>query len=149
MLRRVVQALRVALVITGLSLLAVWPYSHYHCTIVSFPAAGFRLTAIQERLQIHAQRVSSETWSVRSLPLEGDSPAALAAFFEGPYYLPARYYYAHHNVAISFIAIPFWLLAFLCLAWPVTSFVIARRRRRGQGLPVEAKADSAVSTVDS
>jgi hypothetical protein len=45
--------------------------------------------------------------------------------------------------------IPLWLLAFLCLAWPVTSFVVARRRRRTRGFEVEAKADSAVSTVDS
>ena len=37
----------------------------------------------------------------------------------------------------SFIAsLPLWLLAFLCLAWPVTSFLLARRRR-GRGFPVE------------
>src|SRR5688500_6459776 len=36
-----------------------------------------------------------------------------------------------------FVRIPLWLLAFLCLAWPVTSFLLARRRR-GRGFPVEA-----------
>ena len=36
------------------------------------------------------------------------------------------------------LSIPLWLLAFLCLAWPVTSFVIARRRRRTRGFEVEA-----------
>jgi predicted acyltransferase len=39
-------------------------------------------------------------------------------------------------VAVS-ITIPLWLLAFLCLAWPVTSFVIARRRRGTRGFEVE------------
>jgi hypothetical protein len=31
---------------------------------------------------------------------------------------------------------PLWLLAFLCLAWPVTSFLLSRRRR-GRGFAVE------------
>src|SRR5688500_8267341 len=35
---------------------------------------------------------------------------------------------------------PLWLLAFLCLAWPVTSFLLARRRR-GRGFPVEVTSD--------
>src|SRR5687767_1174780 len=28
------------------------------------------------------------------------------------------------------VTIPLWLLAAVCLAWPVTSFIVARRRRR-------------------
>ena len=37
------------------------------------------------------------------------------------------------------IAIPLWLLAFICLAWPVTSFILARRRHK-RGFPVEPTA---------
>ena len=37
-------------------------------------------------------------------------------------------------------AIPLWLLAAICLAWPVTSFIIHRRRHK-RGFPVEP-ADS-------
>jgi hypothetical protein len=38
------------------------------------------------------------------------------------------------------LSIPLWLLAFLCLAWPVTSFLLARRRR-GRGFEVEMTND--------
>ena len=34
------------------------------------------------------------------------------------------------------VGIPLWLLAAICLAWPVTSFIVARRKRR-RGFPVE------------
>ena len=34
--------------------------------------------------------------------------------------------------------IPLWLLAAVCLAWPVTSLLV-QRRRRGRGFEVEAK----------
>ena len=34
-----------------------------------------------------------------------------------------------------FFTVPLWLLAAVCLAWPVTSFVV-RRRRRGRGFDV-------------
>jgi hypothetical protein len=43
---------------------------------------------------------------------------------------------------LTFLWLPLWLLAFLCLAWPVTSFLIARRKRKGRGFEVEAKAAS-------
>ena len=35
----------------------------------------------------------------------------------------------------TMLDIPLWLLAFLCLAWPVTSFIIHRRRHK-RGFPV-------------
>ena len=41
---------------------------------------------------------------------------------------------------LIFITIPIWLLAAICLAWPVTSFVIARRRH-WRGFPVEVTND--------
>jgi hypothetical protein len=36
------------------------------------------------------------------------------------------------------LVIPLWLLAFLCLAWPVTSFILARRKPK-RGFPIEPK----------
>ena len=38
------------------------------------------------------------------------------------------------------LRMPLWLLAAICLAWPVTSLLLARRRRKGRGFAVEAKA---------
>ena len=38
----------------------------------------------------------------------------------------------------SALYIPLWLLAFLCLAWPVAYFILARRRHK-RGFPVEPK----------
>ena len=43
----------------------------------------------------------------------------------------------------GYLVLPNWLLAAVCLAWPVTSFLIARRRRRGRGFAVEAAASGA------
>jgi hypothetical protein len=34
--------------------------------------------------------------------------------------------------------LPLWLLAAICLAWPVTSFILARRRHK-RGFPIEPK----------
>ena len=40
------------------------------------------------------------------------------------------------DVGTLMVYVPLWLPAVLCLAWPVTSFLLARRRRR-RGFPVE------------
>ena len=58
----------------------------------------------------------------------------------------AVFYYARPRYESSFspgfrmhqVSIPVWLLAVFCLAWPVTSFLV-RRRRRGRGFAVETK----------
>ena len=47
-----------------------------------------------------------------------------------------------------FISIPLWLLAAICLAWPVTSLLLARRRRKGRGFAVEPAADAAPPAID-
>ena len=39
----------------------------------------------------------------------------------------------------TYLSIPLWLLALICLAWPVTSFILARRKPK-RGFPVEPKA---------
>jgi hypothetical protein len=40
---------------------------------------------------------------------------------------------------------PLWLLAFLCLVWPVTSFIIARRRHK-RGFPVDQVATDSIAS---
>ena len=48
-----------------------------------------------------------------------------------------------------YVSVPLWLLALLCLAWPVTSFIIHRRRHK-RGFPVEPKgAGDSVNTSAS
>ncbi len=45
------------------------------------------------------------------------------------------------------VSVPLWLLAAVCLAWPVTSFIVARRRRRGRGFEVQAEVSDQKSEV--
>ncbi len=52
-----------------------------------------------------------------------------------PILFPSVWY--HPSIPLLNIRIPLWLLAALCLAWPVTSFIVGRRRRR-RGFAVEA-----------
>ena len=39
---------------------------------------------------------------------------------------------------LTSVRLPLWLLAAICLAWPVTSFIIHRRRHK-RGFPIEPK----------
>jgi hypothetical protein len=48
----------------------------------------------------------------------------------------------------TFYTIPLWLLSAICLAWPVTSFILARRKPK-RGFPVEPKAGGEASTPES
>jgi hypothetical protein len=64
------------------------------------------------------------------------------------YEAPGAFYVAREQYGpewISYVVrLPLWLLCAICLAWPVTSFVIARRRRKGRGFEVEARPGAAV-----
>ena len=46
------------------------------------------------------------------------------------------------------VRVPLWLLAAICLAWPVTSLLLARRRRKGRGFAVEPDPDAAPPVID-
>jgi hypothetical protein len=37
------------------------------------------------------------------------------------------------------LRLPLWLLAAICLAWPVTSLLLTRRRRKGRGFEIEVR----------
>ena len=42
------------------------------------------------------------------------------------------------------VIMPLWVPAFICLAWPVTSFILARRKSK-RGFPVEPKPPDAAA----
>ena len=46
--------------------------------------------------------------------------------------------YFYRGLDDCFIWVPLWVPAAICLAWPVTSFIIHRRRHK-RGFPVEPK----------
>jgi hypothetical protein len=46
------------------------------------------------------------------------------------------------------ITMPYPFVAGVCLAWPVTSLLLARRRRKGRGFAVEPAADAAPPAID-
>ena len=52
-------------------------------------------------------------------------------------------------ITTLWVSFPLWYLPALCLAWPVTSFILARRRRKGRGFEVEAKPGAAVPPPES
>jgi hypothetical protein len=45
------------------------------------------------------------------------------------------------------VSLPLWLLAAVCLVWPVTSLLLARRRK-GRRFAVEPAADAAPPAID-
>ena len=53
-----------------------------------------------------------------------------------------------HPVGQYYVSLPLWLLAFLCLAWPVISFLFARRRLRMRGFAVEPHSPPAAAGAD-
>ena len=49
---------------------------------------------------------------------------------------PRYLYYSDADTTTVVVGVPLWLLSLLCLAWPVSSFIIARRKQK-RGFPVE------------
>ena len=52
----------------------------------------------------------------------------------------------HRRLLGAVVEIPLWLLAFICLAWPGTSFILARRRRKARGFEVGARPGAGPGT---
>jgi hypothetical protein len=52
------------------------------------------------------------------------------------------------SIAEDDLSIPLWLLATICLAWPVTALLLARRRRKGRGFAVEPASGAAPPAID-
>src|SRR5688500_2791464 len=123
MLRRVARVLRVLLLGLGLLLLLWLPLSFVY-TLTVAPSENVLVAFNHGKLEAWAlpngvlqslsgvrlglRRATGLWWTLRDVFL---LPGVSASGFPG--------------YGIRFINIPLWLLAFLCLAWPVTSFVIA------------------------
>ena len=144
MLRRVVRALRVLLFLVGLLVLLWLPASFVFIftAIASLPGIDASLFTCRGQLGVRwydsdvPVSVYGQSWDVsidsQILPV----PWRLALW---PQHQTLDYTMSHYGrFTEHIVSIPLWLLATLCLAWPVTSFIIARRRR-GRGFEVEAK----------
>ena len=142
MLRRVTVNRPRGLLVVGVVLLLWWSVSYLFAVKVSSPWSFYK-TVVE----------LSEGLLVVAAPARGDSQA-LVAIARVSYSLSpsgaalyptwgTNQYLSNAGVAsVTWIAVPLWLLAFLCLAWPVTSFILARRRRKGRGFEVQT-ADTA------
>src|SRR5688572_174477 len=56
--------------------------------------------------------------------------------------------YVNFPAKVTTLRLPLWLLAAICLVWPVTSLLLARRRRKGRGFTVEAAGAAAPPAID-
>ena len=141
MLRRVTRVLRVLLFAIGLALLACLPLTFHFACAVHSPYTG-----------LFTQPGAVIAWHDTVLPTDWDAyfgPASPplsqgAAKLSNPT-LPVF----TTTVTTYYLGLPLWLLAFICLAWPVTSFILARRRRKGRGFEVEARPGAALPPPES
>lgn len=131
MFRRVARALRLLALGLGIMLIAWIPFSWLYAPGVS-----------NSRVALYLGNGALEMVFDRPFPEPGLS------FGVSGYSSATRRYsrglwatYEPNPTWGTTVSIPLWLLALLCLAWPVTSFIRARRRR-GRGFEVEAKAPS-------
>jgi hypothetical protein len=134
MLRRVVRILRAGALVAGIVLLLWWPLSYvarpYFDIGWPWPKTGValvdgRLFAVANETPLSSPR---PWYNLGLLPDREVAP-------ETSQLRPEWVNWSDPQRLRVLASIPFWLLASLCLAWPVTSFVIARRRRRGRGFP--------------
>src|SRR5688572_16630739 len=143
MCRHVARVLRLLLLIVGISMMVWYPFSwryvvgvgstwpkdrilvgssYGNATLTNFQSAG----GTKEGVTFEYRRLDRPT-----------SPTSL--------WVPS---YTHIDnmrawgFAYTAYTLPLWLLASLCLAWPVTSFILARWRGKGRGFAVEPAADA-------
>ena len=134
MLRRVARVLRVGLFVVALALVLWIPVSFmYHAWCVLPPTAANSIGFISERGAVFFYVVPDSFAGADGVHWGVEEGLSLL-FAESDPFLP-RVKTDQESILAT---VPLWLLAFLCLAWPVTSFVIARRRRRTRGFEVEA-----------
>jgi hypothetical protein len=143
MRRRVARVLRVGAFVLGLLVLGCLPASFFYS---AYAAVGSWYSGYG----IGAGGGWFVAWTAapdaggRTAPIDwAESRAWLNPYrgslseFDAPYWPPVHTLDGTH-VFLQFVKVPLWLLALICLAWPVTSFIIARRRHK-RGFPVEPK----------
>src|SRR5688500_15156224 len=135
MLRRVVRTLRVLLLVIGLGLLALWPVSGLFQITLESPWP-FEVTVLASRggevgMYFYAEVPAADR------PRPGFALYPLDEYS----WMPGRPGIARADLGplkVTEVTSPLWLIAAVCLGWPVTSLVV-RRRRRGRGFEVEGK----------
>jgi hypothetical protein len=134
--RRVIQALRITLVVLGFCVLALWPMSYVGMPVLRMPlpstngaAVAFErgIAMIGVDLAGPRHRRGVERVEASLSPLSDPSTRVPPTF-------DARW--SGGKIAA---ACPLWLLAAICLAWPVTSMLLARRGRKGRGFEIEVR----------
>jgi hypothetical protein len=144
MLRRVVRVLRVSLNVAGIVFLAASLLSHFVAveaqvhigrgplhTLVKGGLWRVEITQVTpapppQPAYIKVQAIPGNERDVFDIPgLRAGSGRYLMVGVRSERYWTLR--------------MPFWLLAVLCLAWPVTSLLLVRRRRKGRGFEIRMK----------
>ena len=151
MLRRVAPTVRVLLFVIGLALLLWLPVSYYSMIRTYSPwprACGLSSTHGAAYFYCHVELPLPPGVTVTrrmpdpSFPIVNFVATRDFRDFE-PWLIARDAWVPRYNVLPvwnrAVLRIPLWLLAAACLAWPVTSFLV-RRRRRGRGFEVETKA---------
>ena len=152
MLRRVARVLRVGLVVIGITVLLWLPFSLFFIagmswegSAVASEAGALRIWHIWDMEALEGVLATEFRADVgqRDASLLGDEESLVKDAL-----VPSV---SDRLVGFrdTLVTIPLWLLVVICLAWPVTSFIVARRRGKGRGFEVEAKAGDAVSPSDS
>src|SRR5688572_21687111 len=136
MLRRVTQVMRMLLLVLGSALMIWFPVSYFLLVVAALPrfgvTAGHGGFAIQwVRGQPPLYLFNDPEFTITRAPDDEGAPWGIL--------LPGWIKLEGPRFVVAILQIPFWLLAAVCLAWPVTSFLV-RRRRRGRGFEVETKA---------
>src|SRR5688572_15106528 len=161
MLRRVARLLRTVLLVLGLLLVAWLPISYLLVMRCDYSwndagiGKGISINVYRGCINVNCLYRSTDQLSHSYVNDTGGRPKVeferidrLYFFLRGAVW-PTWQRQVNPSHDVGFIWLPIWATAMLALAWPVTSFVIARRRRRGRGFEVEAVGGNAVSTVDS
>ena len=145
MLRRVVRTTRGLLMAIGLLLLLWLPASWFYWAGVASPllrtgvSSGNGGVKVALVFELPAEEYGPSAWAQRAPPR--------AMVGEEIWLLPQYEHVARPNIDMVVAELPLWLLAFICLAWPVTSFIVARRRHKARGFEVETKTPSEAPKV--
>jgi hypothetical protein len=160
MLWRVAQALRIVLLLTG-SLLLVWlpltwwfrlkllaPLPRGPVIATGFSRGEFHLALMPSWMDPTLVDSSVELSRIDAL---SSGSVERAKLHWDHVWLPlplGDVEWQWYSLDEIYLTLPLWFVSALCLAWPVTSLLV-RRRRRGRGFEVEAKGGDAVSAADS
>ena len=155
MLRRVAPALRVGLLCLGVLLAMCIPVSYFYWISVGVMGyAGLGVADGQAVSSHYRSKAPAGALYARVQPAQDLNPA----LEERSAFVPrirSTQTTVMTEAGLGYPAtrtdtlVPLWLLAFLCLAWPVTSLLLARRRRKGRGFAVEPAADAVPPAIDN